>query len=111
MEKRTCPECGAEFAPNRSAQRYCSDNCSRNADAAREAARDHQFEAERLKEKRERERRRAEFFAARDEEFARIGLPPPRITVNADGTRTEHRGRSFGSWAQYARPVLTPVNH
>ena len=111
MEKRICPECGAEFAPNRSAQRYCSDNCSRNADAAREAVRDHQFEAERLKEKRERERRRAEFFAARDAAFARIGLPPPRITVNADGARTEHRGGSFGSWAQYARPVLTPVNH
>ena len=115
MEKRICPECGAEFAPSHSTQRYCSDNCSRNAEAAREAARssarDYQLEYNLRKERRERERRRAEFFAARDEAFAKIGLPPPRITVNADGTRTLYRGHGFGSRAQYARPVLTPVRH
>ena len=110
MEKRICPECGAEFSPNHSAQRYCSDNCSCNAKAGRKAARDHQFDKALRKERRERERRRAEFFAAREAAFAKIGLPPPRITVNADGTRTEHRGHGFGSRAQYNRPVLTPVS-
>lgn len=99
MEKRICPGCGAEFTPNHSSQRYCSDNCCRNAKAARLAARDREFDKSLQKERLERERRRAEFFAARDAAFAKIGLPPPRITVNADGSRTEHRGYGFGSRA------------
>ena len=110
MGKRICPGCGGEFTPNHGSQRYCSDNCRRNAEAARLAARDCEFDKARRKERRERERRRAEFFAARDAAFARIGLPPPRITENADGSHTQWRGCGFGSRAQYARPVLTPVN-
>ena len=115
MEKRICPECGAEFAPSYGTQRYCSDNCSRNAEAAREAARssarDYKLEYNLRKERRERERRRAEFFAARDEAFAKIGLPPPRITENADGSHTLYRGHGFGSRANCGPRQLLPTSH
>ena len=57
--------------------------------------------AEKLKEK---ARRRAAFFAARDAAFERAGLPIPKIEIR-NGVRVETRGRVCGSPVGAARRI------
>ena len=116
MHKRVCPECDAEFMPRYGNQVCCSDECraARHQRIDRECRRrargskdrgskdksvseDHEVVVERvqrmtLAEKRkEKARRRAAFFAARDAAFERAGLPIPKIEVR-NGVRIESRG-------------------
>ena len=106
MHSRVCPECGAEFQPRTGGQVCCGDECrtERNRRLCRERSRrargsseDSEVVIERaqrmtLDEKRkEKARRRAEFFAARDAAFERAGLPIPKIVVR-NGVRIENRG-------------------
>lgn len=111
MHSRVCPECGAEFQPRTGSQVCCSDECraARHQRIDRECRRrargskdkrvseDCEVVVERvqrmtLAEKRkEKARRRAAFFAARDAAFERAGLPIPKIVVR-DGVRIENRG-------------------
>lgn len=108
MHERTCLECGAAFVPRYGTQVCCSDKCRRARKERLQAERNADRELHRLdpavrkalgEEKKEKARRRAEFLAARDAAFAKISMPPPRITVNVDGSRTEWRGHGFGSRA------------
>lgn len=116
MHSRVCPECNEEFQPRYGNQVCCSDECraARHQRIDRECRRrargsndrgskdksvseDHEVVVERvqrmtLAEKRkEKARRRAEFFAARDAAFERAGLPIPKIEVR-NGVRIESRG-------------------
>ena len=88
IHDRTCPECGAEFRPLHGSQVCCSDECK----AARKKMLDgnrHRFrESAFRKERREKARRRAEFFAARD-----ALCPKPRTEViERNGILIERRG-------------------
>ena len=91
MRQRKCPECGAEFRPLHGSQVCCSDECK----AARKKMLDgnrHRFrESAFRKERREKARRRAEFFATRDAAFERAGLPIPKI-IERNGIVIERRG-------------------
>lgn len=100
MSTRTCPECGAAFQPRYGSQVCCSDECKaarrkrlekrqKRARRARRAKKQRQTAA--AEERKEKARRRAEFFAARDAAFERAGLPVPRIEMRA-GVRVESRG-------------------
>ena len=111
MHPRVCPECGAEFQPRTGSQVCCSDECraARHQRIDRECHRrargskdkrvseDHEVVMERAQrmtfaeERKEKARRRAAFFAARDRAFERAGLPIPKIVVR-NGVRIESRG-------------------
>ncbi len=116
MHKRVCPECGAAFMPRYGSQVCCGDECRavRHQRIARECYRraraskdrgskdkrvseDHEVVVERVQrmtlaeQRKEKARRRAEFFAARDAAFERAGLPIPKIVVR-NGVRIENRG-------------------
>lgn len=108
MHERTCPECGAAFMPRYGNQVCCSDECreARKKRLDHEAHRrarseDCEVVVERvqrmtLAEKRkEKARRRAAFFAARDAAFERAGLPIPKIEERG-GVRFENRGTIAG---------------
>ena len=107
MHRRTCPECGAVFAPLYNQQVCCGEVCrmtrarrlKKECDARRKSTPgllgNRHFRRRLLSEKKSAARRRAEFFAARDAAFARAGLPPPRIEVEG-GVVTEYRGRCAG---------------
>ena len=100
--ERVCPECGAAFMPRNGSQVCCSDECKAARRKWQEADR-HRFrdriteEAFRV-ERKEKARRRAEFFAARDAAFERAGLPVPRIEERG-GVRVERRGTCVGGTA------------
>ena len=100
MHKRTCPECGAAFTPHYNQQVCCSDECKkvrrRRLDHDRDQMREHKILRHQRESRKEKTRRRAEFFAARDAAFERAGLPIPKIEVR-DGVRIERRGHGFGS--------------
>ena len=95
MHSRVCPECGAAFMPRYGVQVCCSDKCraarTKMLDANRYRSRDQKTETSFREERREKARRRAEFFAARDRAFARAGLPIPKIEIR-NGVRIENRG-------------------
>ena len=99
MTDRICPECGAAFMPRYGSQVCCSDKCQA---ARRKQLRNRQKQASLTRctkkqrqtfaeERKEKARRRAEFFAARDAAFERAGLPTPKIEERG-GVRIESRG-------------------
>ena len=108
-----CPECGAEFMPRSGAQVCCSDECraARHRRIDRECRRiargsnDRGSKDKRVSERvqrmtlaaerREKARRRAEFFAARDAAFEKAGQPIPKIEERG-GVRVERRGTCVG---------------
>ena len=103
MTDRICPECDASFVPKRKNQVCCSDKCQaarrkqlrnrqKQASLARCAKKQRQTLAA---ERKEKARRRAAFFAARDRAFERAGLPIPKIVVR-NGVRIESRGTIAG---------------
>ena len=95
MHERVCPECGAAFVPLHSSQVCCSDKCKaarkKRLDDNRRQFLDRKTETAFREERREKARRRAEFFAARDAAFERAGLPIPKIEIR-NGVRIENRG-------------------
>jgi len=106
MHTRVCPECGAAFMPRYGSQVCCGDECrtERNRRLRRERSRRArgsseygEVDIERVQrmtlaeERKEKARRRAEFFAARDAAFERAGLPIPKIEIR-NGVRFENRG-------------------
>ena len=95
MHERVCPECGAAFVPLHSSQVCCSDKCKaarkKRLDDNRRQFLDRKTETAFREERREKARRRAEFFAARDAAFERAGLPMPKIEIR-NGVRVENRG-------------------
>lgn len=104
-----CPECGAEFVPRPSSMVCCSDECRaarhrridrecrRRARGSNDSGSKDKLVSERVQrkilaaERKEKARRRAEFFAARDAAFERAGLPIPKIEERG-GVRVENRG-------------------
>jgi len=99
MHSRVCPECGAAFMPRYGSQVCCSEECKA---ARRKQLRNRQKQASLARcmkkprqilaaERKEKARRRAAFFAARDAAFERAGLPIPKIVVR-NGVRIENRG-------------------
>ena len=102
MHSRVCPECGAAFMPRYGSQVCCSDECravrTKRLDANRYRARDQKNAIAFREERREKARRRAEFFAARDRAFERAGLPIPKIEERG-GVRVERRGTCVGGTA------------
>ena len=108
MTTRLCHECGAEFMPRSGAQVCCSDKCRaarhRRIDKeCRRRARGSKDKrvSERVQrmilaaERKEKARRRAKFFAARDAAFEKAGLPIPKIEERG-GVRIERRGTCVG---------------
>lgn len=120
MHSRVCPECGAAFQPRYGSQVCCSDECRAarhrriDKECRRRARRskdrgskdkrvseDGEVFMERVQrmtlaeERKEKARRRAEFFAARDAAFEKAGLPIPKIEVR-NGVRIENRGTIAG---------------
>ena len=99
MHERVCPECGAAFVPRYGGQVCCSDECKaarrKRLAADRYRFRDQITEIAFREERKEKARRRAEFFAARDAAFERAGLPIPKIVVR-NGVRIESRGTIAG---------------
>ena len=95
MVEKICPECGAAFVPRNSSQVSCSDKCKaarkKKLDDNRYQFRDQKSEIAFREERREKARRRAAFFAARDRAFERAGLPIPKIKER-DGFIIERRG-------------------
>lgn len=104
MTTLVCPECGAEFAPRHGSQVCCSDECraARHRRIVRECRRraresNDKPVSERVQRmtlaaaRKEKARRRAEFFAARDAAFEKAGLPIPKIEER-NGVRVENRG-------------------
>ena len=95
MHERTCPECGAAFMPRNGSQVCCSDKCKaarkKRLDYNRLRSRNQKTATAFREERKEKARRRAAFFAARDAAFERAGLPIPKIEVR-DGVRIENRG-------------------
>ena len=92
MNTRVCPECGAEFMPRHGSQVCCSDKCKR-VRQQRQVRENYARCRSKPKaaERKEKARRRAEFFAARDAAFEHAGLPIPKIVVR-NGVRIENRG-------------------
>lgn len=96
------PSCGAAFMPRYGSQVCCSDECR----AARHRRLTRKCLARRAKkqrltlaaERKEKERRRAEFFAARDAAFEKAGQPVPKIEERG-GVRIESRGTCVGGAA------------
>jgi hypothetical protein len=76
----------------------------------------HEVEAERVQrmtaaaERKEKARRRAEFFAARDRAFERAGLPIPKIEERG-GVRVERRGTCVGGAAFNPAVPISPRSY
>ena len=113
MTTCVCSECGAEFVPRYGSQVCCSDECK----AARKKmlvanlnrSRDQKHEKAIRKERREKARRRAEFFAARDAAFERAGQPIPKIEERG-GVRIENRGTiAWGGGTFSSNPSIRPA--
>ena len=136
MTERICPECDAAFMPRNGRDLCCSDACraARKRRLDTEAHRrlrgsknksvykDDAVFVERVQrmtlaeERREKARRRAAFFAARDAAFERAGLPIPKIVVR-NGVRIENRGtiawggRTFSSNPSIRQSVNPSILH
>ena len=126
---RTCPECDEEFMPRYGNQVCCSEECreARHRRIDRECRRRARGAIDYCKvecvrrvslaaERKEKARRRAEFFAARDAAFERAGLPIPKIEIR-NGVRIENRGtiawggRTFSSNPSIRQAVNPSVLH
>ena len=114
MHERTCPECGAAFVPRYGGQVCCSDECKASRkkmlDADRKRFCDRKSESAFREERREKARRRAEFFAARDAAFERAGLPIPKIEERG-GVRVERRGTCVGGTAFNPTVPISPKSY
>ena len=101
-KQRICPVCDAAFVPRYGNQVCCSDECkaarTKRLDVNRYRSRDQKTETAFREKRKEKARRRAEFFAARDAAFERAGLPIPRIEERG-GVRIERRGTCVGGTA------------
>ena len=99
MHSRVCPECGAEFQPRHGSQVCCGGACKR-VRQQRQVRENYARCRSKPKaaERKEKARRRAEFFAARDAAFEKAGLPIPRIEERG-GVRVERRGTCVGGTA------------
>jgi len=95
MSTRTCPECGAEFAPYSGQQKYCSTTCRKRRNDRDRHCRIGLSDAERRARREAREARAAR-IAARDAAYARAAAPRTRVEV-VGGVRIERRGAGFGS--------------
>ena len=111
--QRICLECGAAFVPRHHSQTICSDECRRARDnrlcaesRVRCAEKKRKADANKRNEKASR---RAAFFAERDAAFARLGLPPERVTRGANGQRIVTRGSCFGGCAPDILRILQPT--
>jgi hypothetical protein len=111
--KRICLECGAAFVPRHHSQGYCSDECRRKRNSrltaesrVRCTEKKRKADADKRKEKQDR---RAAFFAKRDAAFERLGLPPERVTIAANGRRIVTRGSCFGGCATDTMHILQPT--
>ena len=95
MHSRVCPECNEAFQPRYGNQVCCSDECKaarkKRLDVNRYRSRDQKTAIAFREKRKEKARRRAAFFAARDAAFERAGLPIPKIVVRV-GVRIENRG-------------------
>ena len=80
--QRVSPVCGAAFVPRQTA----------------------------AAERKEKARRRAEFFAARDRAFERAGLPIPKIEERG-GVRVERRGTCVGGAAFNPTVPISPKSY
>lgn len=84
IHDRTCPECGKAFTPTNGSQVCCSDECKASRkkmlDADRKRFCDRKSENAFREARREKARRRAEFFAARD-----AIAPKPRTEIIYNG--------------------------
>jgi len=118
MHSRVCPECAAEFMPRYGGQVCCSEECRaarkkrlnkrhKRACLARCAKKPRQTAAA---ERKEKARRRAEFFAARDRAFERAGLPIPKIEERG-GVRVERRGTCVGGAAFNPTVPISPKSY
>ena len=123
MHTRVCPECGAEFAPRYGSQVCCNDKCRtvRHPRIDRECRRRARGAIDYCKvecvrrvslaaERKEKARRRAEFFAARDRAFERAGLPIPKIEERG-GVRVERRGTCVGGTAFNPTVPISPKSY
>ncbi len=120
MHKRVCPECDTEFQPRYGNQVCCSDECkaarTKRLDVNRYRSRDQKTETAFREKRKEKARRRAAFFAARDAAFERAGLPVPKIEVR-NGVRIERRGtiawggRTFSSNPSIRQSVNPSILH
>lgn len=111
--QRICLVCGAPIPPSRKRQVCCSDECRHKRDSqltaesrARCAEKKRKADADARNEK---ANRRAAFFAERDAAFERIGLPPERVTISANGQRIVTRGSCFGGCATDIMHTLQPI--
>ena len=92
MVEKICPECGAAFMPRHSNQVCCSDECKRVRQQRQMRENYARCQSKpKAAERKEKARRRAEFFAARDRAFERAGLPIPKIEER-NGVIIERRG-------------------
>ena len=102
MRQRICPECDAAFVPRYGGQVCCSDECKaarrKRQETDRHRFRDRITEEAFRAERKEKARRRAEFFAARDAAFEKAGLPIPKIEIR-NGVIIERRGTCVGGAA------------
>ena len=114
MHERVCPECGAAFVPRYGGQVCCSDECKaarrKRLAADRYRFRDQITEIAFREERKEKARRRAEFFAARDAAFERAGLPIPKIEERG-GVRVERRGTCVGGTAFNPTVPISPKSY
>ena len=131
MHTRVCPECGAAFMPRSGSQVCCSEECSTvrhrrlNRECRRRARGSSEYgevDIERVQrmtlaeERKEKARRRAAFFAARDAAFEKAGLPIPKIEVR-NGVRFESRGtiawggRTISSYPSIRQSVNPSILH
>ena len=95
MSTRTCPECGAEFAPVVVHQKYCSPRCRDRRHERDRGLRIGLSEAER-RARREARAARAARIEARDAAYARAAAPRTRVEV-VGNVRIERRGTCAGS--------------
>lgn len=92
MDERTCPVCGAAFAPRRANQKYCSAECAAETSHRQSLEREN-IKSIRAKRREEEKRERAERAARlkrRDDEYA--AHAPRTITLTRNGITVESRG-------------------
>jgi len=111
--KRICLECGAPIPPSRKLSVCCSDECRRLRDnrlceESRVRCREKKRKADESK-RNEKANRRAAFFAERDAAFERLGLPPERVTIAANGMRIVTRGSCFGGCSADITQIFQPT--
>ena len=123
MNTRVCPVCDAAFVPRYGSQVCCSDKCRTerhrrlNRDCRRRARGSIDYckvecvrRVSLAAERKEKARRRAEFFAARDAAFEKAGQPLPKIEERG-GVRIERRGTCVGGAAFNPTVPISPKSY